>query len=82
MDLAIIREGGVHNMTTADLRNSCYIRGLNSKDLTDDELIQWLKDWISISTSITSDQLTLYLHLPIFLAINHPNNTRLKQPKK
>lgn len=27
MDLAIKREGGVHNLPTAALKKSCYIRG-------------------------------------------------------
>lgn len=81
MDLAIIREGGVHNMNTTDLRKACYIRGLNPNNLSDSELIDWLRDWIKISTSITSEQLTLYLHLPIFLAYNHPNNMRLLKSK-
>lgn len=81
MDLAILREGGAHNMNSIDLRNSCFIRGLNPKDLRDDELVQWLNDWIKVSTSITAEQLTLYLHLPIFFAYHHPNNKRLRQLK-
>ncbi|XP_023301134.2 LETM1 domain-containing protein 1 [Lucilia cuprina] len=77
MDLAIGREGGVHNMPLESLRNACYIRGLNPVDLSPEEMIEWLRDWIKVSNSIKAEHITLFLHLPLFLGYNHPNNWQL-----
>ncbi|XP_013107591.1 LETM1 domain-containing protein 1 [Stomoxys calcitrans] len=77
MDLAIGREGGVHNMPLESLRNACYIRGLNPVNMSNDDMITWLRGWIKVSNSIQLEHLTLFLHLPIFLAYNHPNNWQL-----
>lgn len=77
MDLAIKREGGVHNMSTENLHSSCFIRGLNPVDLSTDELIEWLRAWVTVSLEIDGSNVSLYLHLPIFLGYNHPNNWKL-----
>lgn len=77
MDQAICREGDVHNMNEKALRNACLIRGLNPSNLPKEEMISWLRDWIKVSTTVKEDHLTMFLHLPIFLAYNHPNNWRV-----
>ena len=77
MDKAICREGGVHNMPLEPLRNACYMRGLNPINLNNEEMIAWMRDWIKISTTIEAEHLTLFLHLPILLGYNHPNNWQL-----
>lgn len=77
MDKAIGREGGVHNMPLEPLRNACYIRGLNPVNLSTDEMVEWLRDWIQISNTITVEHVTLFLHLPLFMGYNHPNNWKL-----
>ncbi|KAH8256996.1 hypothetical protein KR038_001082 [Drosophila bunnanda] len=74
MDQAINREGGVHNLTPASLRYSCYLRGLNPDGLSNEEMIEWLRKWVKVSTSIQGEHITLFLHLPILLGYNHPNN--------
>uniref|UniRef100_A0A336KLY7 CSON006735 protein n=1 Tax=Culicoides sonorensis TaxID=179676 RepID=A0A336KLY7_CULSO len=77
MDLAINREGGAHNMTTEALRHSCYLRGLNPTNLSDEEMKQYLTKWVQVSEVVDGDSVSLYLHLPILLAYNHPNNWKL-----
>lgn len=77
MDLAIVREGHVHNMHPDDIRRSCYIRGLNPNNLSIDEMITWLRDWIKISTSIEEQHISMFLYLPVLLGYNHPNNWHL-----
>ena len=64
-------------MPLEPLRNACYIRGLNPINLSNEEMIAWLRDWIKISTTIEAEHLTLFLHLPILLGYNHPNNWQL-----
>lgn len=77
MDQAIMNEGGVHNMPTEGLRYSCYLRGLNPANLRNEELIEFLREWIKISRQIGTENVSLYLHLPILLSYNHPNNWKL-----
>ncbi|CRK95744.1 CLUMA_CG009201, isoform A [Clunio marinus] len=77
IDLAIKSEGGVHNLTTDALRYSCYLRGLNPSNLRNEEMIEWLRDWIKISLTIRYENVSLYVHLPILLSYNHPNNWKL-----
>lgn len=74
MDQAITREGGVHNLPLPALRYSCYLRGLNPESLSNEEMIEWLRNWVKVSTSIQGEHITLFLHLPILLGYNHPSN--------
>lgn len=77
MDLAIKLEGGVHNLPTDALRHSCYLRGLNPSNLRNEEMIEWLREWIKVSMAIGTENPSLYLHLPILLTYNNPNNWKL-----
>lgn len=77
MDLAIRREGGVHNMPKDTLRPACFLRGLNAANLTNDELIEWLQKWVDVSIEVNQDNFSLLLHLPILITYNHPNNWQL-----
>ncbi|KAH8301272.1 hypothetical protein KR018_010136 [Drosophila ironensis] len=76
MDQAIMREGGVHNLPLGPLRYACYLRGLNPDGLGNEEMIGWLRKWVKVSTSIKSEHISLFLHLPILLGYNHPGNWR------
>ncbi|XP_055626249.1 LETM1 domain-containing protein 1 [Toxorhynchites rutilus septentrionalis] len=74
MDLAIKREGGVHNMPIESLKHACFLRGLNATNLSNESMIEWLKEWVKVSLIINQDNISLFLHLPILLSYNHPNN--------
>lgn len=80
-DLAIKSEGGVHNLPIIALRNACFLRGLNPTTLTDDEMVEWLRNWMKVSMDINTDYVSLYLHLPLLFTYNHPNNWRLTHKK-
>lgn len=77
MDMAILREGGLSKLTSEELRFCCFARGLNASNLSNDELIKWLEQWIEVSKVINPTNFSLYLHLPILLTYNHPNNWKL-----
>ncbi|XP_067646824.1 LETM1 domain-containing protein 1 [Eurosta solidaginis] len=77
MDLAIVREGHVHNMHPEVIPRSCYIRGLNPVNLSHDEMISWLRNWIRISTALEEQHISMFLYLPVLLGYNHPNNWKL-----
>ncbi|XP_019554251.2 LETM1 domain-containing protein 1 [Aedes albopictus] len=74
MDLAIKREGGVHNMPVESLKHACFVRGLNATNLSTESMIDWLNDWVKVSLIINQDNISLFLHLPVLLSYNHPNN--------
>ena len=74
MDLAIKREGGAHNMNTEVLSQCCYLRGLNPTNLSVAEMTDFLNEWITVSSEIDDSNISLYLHLPILILYNHPNN--------
>ncbi|XP_068632993.1 LETM1 domain-containing protein 1 [Battus philenor] len=74
MDKAIIREGGVDILNTESLRNACYIRGLNGRNLSNEDMRQWLQQWLSVSQHIDANASSLLLHCPLFFACNHPQN--------
>lgn len=75
--MAIKREGGASNLPAEALRDSCFRRGLNAANMTNEELVKFLDDWIEVSEHIDEMNISLYLHLPILLAYNHPNNWKL-----
>lgn len=77
MDKAIKREGDVHNMPIDALRNACFLRGLNAANLPNADLIEWLEKWVEISMGIDHTNFSLYLHLPVLITYNHPNNWQL-----
>lgn len=74
MDLAIKREGGVHNMPVESLKHACFVRGLNATNLSTESMVDWLNEWVKVSLIINQDNISLFLHLPILLSYNHPNN--------
>lgn len=74
IDLAILREGGVHNLPQDVLIHACRERGLNPTNLSTDMMVDWLKKWIDISVKIDGTNTSLLLHLPILIGYNSPNN--------
>lgn len=83
MDAAIEREGGVQSLQSHELRDVCFMRGLNASELSDDDLARWLDQWLQVTKHIEDNQyLSLFLHLPILLTYNHPNNWKLLYPER
>jgi hypothetical protein len=76
-DLALDRSGGPSTLTSTELRDACFWRGLNPLNTHQDDLVHFLDDWIAISKSLDSASLSLLLHAPLFLVYNNPNNWRL-----
>ncbi|RZB39856.1 LETM1 domain-containing protein 1, partial [Asbolus verrucosus] len=77
MDKAIMREGGVHNLPIDALKNACFIRGLNPINMRNEDMVHWLKNWITVSSAVDKETLSLLLHCPILLAYNEPSNWQL-----
>lgn len=81
MDLAIRREGGVHNMPSEALLYACHLRGLNTTSLTNVEMIEWLEQWVEVSIAVDGSNISMFLYLPILIGYNHPNNWKLLYEK-
>ncbi|XP_049959851.1 LETM1 domain-containing protein 1 [Schistocerca serialis cubense] len=77
MDMAILREGGVKAMSHDQLRWACFLRGLNPVNVKEDDLIEWINNWIVVSKHVDENSLSLLLHCPILLAYNQPGNWAL-----
>ncbi|XP_044734349.1 LETM1 domain-containing protein 1 [Chrysoperla carnea] len=82
MDMAILREGGVTDMTCDVLKNALFIRGLNGTNMKHEDMIQFLNSWLCVSQSLDENNITLLLHLPILLAYNQPSNWMLIYNKR
>ncbi|CAK1554638.1 unnamed protein product [Leptosia nina] len=54
MDKAIIREGGVEMLGSESLRNACQIRGLNGSHLSNQNMKDWLQQWLQVSQNVDS----------------------------
>ena len=53
------------------------MRGLNAANMSREELIQWLEGWLDVSEANNEDNFSLYLHMPVLLAMNKPSNLEL-----
>lgn len=77
LDKAIKREGGVNNLPLDALKKACFMRGLNPTNLSNEEMIKWMSDWIKLTDAVDKDSYSLLLHAPILLAYNAPSNWKL-----
>lgn len=77
MDEAIVAGGGVAKMTTDVLRWALFFRGLNPVNMSTEDMRKWLGSWLSISSEVEREDMSLLLHCPILLAYNHETNWTL-----
>lgn len=75
MDRAIVREGGLEKLSDDELRMCCYIRGLEASTLSRKSMIEWLKQWIMVSSHLANkSSASVILHAPVLLGYNQPSN--------
>ncbi|XP_058498902.1 LETM1 domain-containing protein 1 [Solea solea] len=72
LDRALIRLGP-HQLSDVELRQACYVRGLNSDQLGVNQCQEWLSRWLQISSSLKDSELSLLLHSIVFLSANYPH---------
>ncbi|KAM9855718.1 LETM1 domain-containing protein 1 [Aulostomus maculatus] len=75
MDRALTRLG-LHQLSDSELRQACYVRGLNSDSLGIDQCREWLYLWLQVSSSLKESELSLLLHSIVFLSANYPKGQR------
>ncbi|KAL0106689.1 hypothetical protein PUN28_015322 [Cardiocondyla obscurior] len=74
MDRAIIREGGVKEMSNEAMRWALSFRGVNPANMSIESMRSWLEQWLIVSESVDQNNISLLLHSPILLAYNHSTN--------
>ncbi|XP_012269064.2 LETM1 domain-containing protein 1 isoform X1 [Athalia rosae] len=77
MDNAIEMGGGVNKIPTDTLRWALFFRGLNAVNMSTEDMRQWLNKWLTVSSKVEKQNISLLLHCPILLAYNHETNWTL-----
>ncbi|XP_071777491.2 LETM1 domain-containing protein 1 [Centroberyx gerrardi] len=72
LDRALSRLGP-HQLNDSELRQACYIRGLNSDSLGVNQCREWLSQWLQVSSSLKESEVSLLLHSMVLLSANYPN---------
>ncbi|XP_016359344.1 LETM1 domain-containing protein 1-like [Sinocyclocheilus anshuiensis] len=75
LDRTIVRLG-VHQLNDAELREACYVRGLNPHCLSPGQCREWLTQWLQFSTHLKESETSLYLHCMVLLTVNYPKHPR------
>ena len=61
---------GLDNLTDSELSSVLFARGFNPSELTREEQLQHLRDWVNVTTKLDPRSIALYLHLPALLFLN------------
>ncbi|XP_035661524.1 LETM1 domain-containing protein 1-like isoform X1 [Branchiostoma floridae] len=61
----------VSTLSTQELRKMCYIRGVDSISWSRDTCVEWLTQWLQISTQLQASELCLLVHCMVFLSSGH-----------
>ncbi|XP_037629169.1 LETM1 domain-containing protein 1 [Sebastes umbrosus] len=72
LDRALSRLGA-HQLSEPELRQACYLRGLNSSGLSVGQHREWLSRWLQVSSSLKDSEVSLLLHSIVFLSANAPS---------
>ncbi|KTF90931.1 hypothetical protein cypCar_00007079 [Cyprinus carpio] len=75
LDRAIVRLG-LHQLNDTELREACYVRGLNPDRLSSGQCREWLTQWLQFSTHLKESETSLYLHCMVLLTVNFPKHPR------
>nr|XP_020473470.1 LETM1 domain-containing protein 1 isoform X2 [Monopterus albus] len=72
LDRALSRLGP-HQLSDSELRQACFVRGLDSDSLGIYQCREWLYQWLQMSSSLKDSEISLLLHSIVFLSANYPN---------
>ncbi|XP_051735512.1 LETM1 domain-containing protein 1 isoform X2 [Ctenopharyngodon idella] len=75
LDRSIVRLG-LHQLNDTELREACYVRGLNPEHLSPGQCREWLTQWLQFSTHLNESETSLYLHCMVLLTVNYPKHPR------
>ncbi|XP_044533942.1 LETM1 domain-containing protein 1 isoform X4 [Gracilinanus agilis] len=67
---------GIGQLTAQEIKSACYLRGLDSTHLAEEKCQKWLKDWLQLSCSLRSSEMSLLLHAVVLLSTSYPGKRR------
>ncbi|KAG7281115.1 hypothetical protein CRUP_027652 [Coryphaenoides rupestris] len=71
LDRALVRLG-IHQLSDSELKQACYVRGLNSEVLSVDQCREWLTQWLQVTSYLKGSESSLLLHSMVLLSANYP----------
>lgn len=75
LDRALSRLGP-HQLSDSELRQACFVRGLDSDSLGINQCREWLSQWLQVSLSLKDSEVSLLLHTIVFLSANYSHGSR------
>ncbi|XP_015236608.1 PREDICTED: LETM1 domain-containing protein 1 [Cyprinodon variegatus] len=72
LDRALSRLGP-HQLTDSELRQACYVRGINADSLGTNQSREWLSQWLQVSSALKDSEVSLLLHCIVLLSANYPS---------
>lgn len=67
---------GPHQLSESELKQACYLRGLNSDSLGVNQCREWLSQWLQVSSALKESEVSLLLHNIVFLAANSSRGSK------
>nr|XP_023861292.1 LETM1 domain-containing protein 1 isoform X2 [Salvelinus alpinus] len=71
LDRALSRHG-LHQLDDSELRQACYVRGLDSGSLSINQCQEWLSQWLQFSSHLKGSEVSLLVHSMVLLSANYP----------
>ncbi|XP_068600187.1 LETM1 domain-containing protein 1 isoform X1 [Brachionichthys hirsutus] len=71
---------GPHQLDESELRQACYLRGLDPYPLSISQCREWLSTWLQVSSSLRKSEQMLLLHSIVFLSANYPSGAADRKP--
>lgn len=75
LDRALSRLGP-QQLSESELKQACYLRGLNSDSLSVNQCREWLSQWLQVSSALKESEVSLLLHNIVFLSANSSRGFR------
>ncbi|XP_076132484.1 LETM1 domain-containing protein 1 isoform X1 [Alosa pseudoharengus] len=63
---------GLHQLSDAEIKQACYMRGINGYSLSSTQCREWLAQWLQFSVHLRDSEASLYLHSMVLLTVNYP----------
>uniref|UniRef100_A0A8C6UCC3 LETM1 domain containing 1 n=1 Tax=Neogobius melanostomus TaxID=47308 RepID=A0A8C6UCC3_9GOBI len=76
LDRALSRLGP-HQLNESELKQACYLRGLNADSFGVNQCHEWLSQWLQVSSALKESEVSLLLHNIVFLSANSSRGSRL-----
>nr|XP_033792730.1 LETM1 domain-containing protein 1 isoform X2 [Geotrypetes seraphini] len=75
LDMALLKLG-VNELSDKELKNACYVRGLNPTQLTAAECRVWINQWLQLSSRLKDSEISLLLFSLVLLSTNYFRSSR------